>query len=88
MTERMNTVLAEILQGRHPADTPLRFGRNGSLGPEDPASFLDGNPIAQIEQAHVFAREDGFRPEETVVFQKGVGRRYIKNPELTNPPMT
>lgn len=62
------------------------------------------NPIAQIEQAHVFSpvnSSDGAdRPTEspsveektpikkTVVFEpKSIGKRYIKHPEFTNPPM-
>jgi len=74
----VSMILAEILGGRHPAG--IRFGQNG--GPEqDPSSFL-GNPMAQIEQAHVVFQvpsENGSQPT--------IGKRYIKHPELTNPPM-
>lgn len=61
-----------------------------------------GSPIAQIEHAHVFSPsphgtdlptepsdiKGGAQLKETVVFEpKIVGKRYIKNPEFTKPPM-
>lgn len=52
-----------------------------------------GSPTAQIEHAHIFRPTDGSEQtsREIAVFlsptPKGPGKRYIKNPELTNPPM-
>lgn len=93
MVERMSPLLTGILQGRHPADTHSRRGFNGS--PEqDLASFVNGSPIAQIEQAHVLSPEGGSNPEETVVLQRpppnggtprnerAPGKYYIKNAAL------
>lgn len=102
----MSQVLAGILQGRHPADVNFRSPARAETAEQEPASFLIENPIAQIEQAHVFSpgnspddsglltespngnSEDQTPIKETVVFRPGsVGKRYIKHPELTNPPM-
>lgn len=69
----MNCILAETLRGRHPADVNFRSPVRTETTEQEPASFLNGNPIAEIEQAHIFSQ--------------GLGKRYIKNPELTNPPM-
>lgn len=66
--------------------THLKRKRNStpsdSPDKQPPASFLNGNPIAQIEQAHVVFSEPPTNGSEPTN-----GKRYIKHPELTHPPM-